>query len=231
MEYNLYCDESRHTSDASQRYAVIGALQCPRSEKRSLVSSIHHLKAKYNAQGEFGWKRLSPNKAEFYQELLTLFISSDALNFRCIVVDRSSLNHDEFNEGDSELGFYKLYYQMLVHWLKPGSSYFIYLDWQQNSCTDRFSSLRQVLINKLIGRANIEALEPVESDTQPLVQLADLLIGAVGYHCNALDKLETASATKINFCRVLSESLERSDLTSPTYKSESKFNIFHWQGR
>lgn len=31
--FNIYCDESLHTSDKGDRYAVIGALQCPRDEK------------------------------------------------------------------------------------------------------------------------------------------------------------------------------------------------------
>src|SRR5690554_4092864 len=118
--FNLYCDESRHTSDPRDKYAVIGALQCPREEKKRIVGGIHALMAKYSTHGEVGWKRISPNRAEFYNSLLALFLEEPNLCFRCILVDRSALDHDKYNEGDSELGFYKLYYQMLIHWLKPG---------------------------------------------------------------------------------------------------------------
>ncbi len=43
QHFNIYCDESRHTSDPRDAYIVIGAIACPREQKR---------KAKHNAQGE-----------------------------------------------------------------------------------------------------------------------------------------------------------------------------------
>lgn len=230
-DFNLYCDESRHTSDPSQSYAVIGALQCPRDEKRRLVHRIHSLMALHKAQGEFGWKRLSPNRNDFYLALQELFITEPELRFRCLVVDRSNLDHERFNEGDSELGFYKLYYQMLVHWLQPGHQYHIYLDWQQNASTRRFEDLRAILKNKLSGRARVAFLEPVTSHTQPLIQLADLLMGAVGYQWNNLDRRPNSSECKSQFASSLAKQLGHTSLHYSTAPGEQKFNIFNWQGR
>lgn len=229
--FNIYCDESRHTSDPRDRYAVIGALECPRQEKSRLVHAIHLLKKHYRAQGEFGWKRLSPNREAFYQHLRGFFLDEPSLRFRCIVVDRTCLDHERFNDGDSELGFYKLYYQMLVHWLDPGHDYHLYLDWQQNAASHRFVELRTVLARKLSGRANIVCLEPVQSDTQPLVQLVDLLMGAVGYQWNQRDQVPGASQAKIDFSYGLAQGLGRSTLARGTPKSEEKFNVFDWRGR
>lgn len=229
--FNLYCDESRHTSDPSQNFAVIGVLQCPRDEKRRLVHRIHSLMSLHNVKGEFGWKKLSPNRREFYETLLELFVEESELNFRCIVVDKNSLDHDKWNDGDKELGFYKMYYQLLVHWLKPGNEYSIYLDWQQNSCSSRFEELRQVLIHKLSGRAKISCLEPVTSHTQPLIQLADLLMGAVGYQWNGLDSKPDKSLFKSGYAQKLANMLGRENLVQGTGPNEQKFNIFNWQGR
>lgn len=229
--FNVYCDESRHTSDPTDQYAVIGALQCPREEKRRIVHEIHTLKGRHKAQGEFGWKRLSPNRTEFYQQLLALFMDEPCLRFRCIVVDRSRLDHERFNEGSAELGFYKLYYQMLVHWLQPDHEYRLYLDWQQNAASHRFVDLKTILTRKLSGRAHILSLEPVISHDQPMIQLVDLLMGAVGYQWNGRDQIPGASQTKCLFARDLANALGRSTLASGTPKGEEKFNIFNWQGR
>lgn len=229
--YNVYCDESRHTSDPSQPYIVIGALQCPREEKHRIVGRLHGLMSKNGIKTEFGWKKLSPNKAEFYQSLIKLFSEENSLSFRCIVVDRRQLDHEQWNDGDKELGFYKLYYQLLVHWLQPGDTYHVYLDWQQNACSTRFEELRQILVHKLSGRAKLACLEPVESHNQPLIQLSDLLMGAVGYSWNEMQNRPNASAFKSAFVDELAKSLGKGSLRYTTTKGERNFNIFNWQGR
>lgn len=224
---NIYCDESRHTSDPHDSYMVIGAISCPAESKREIVHQIHVLKREFNTQGEFGWKRLSPNKHDFYWALIEKFKEREDLSFRCLVVDKNILDHDRFSDGDSELGFYKLYYQMLVHWLKPDCSYRIFLDWQQNKEQHRFSDLRLILRKKLMGRARIDCLEPVTSHNLPLLELADLFIGAVGYQWNE----RSESETKIQFCKDLAAAVGLPALKTRTPLSREKFNIFHFVGR
>lgn len=226
--FNLYCDESRHTSDPADRYLVIGAMSCPREAKREIVHRIHLLQARHSARGEFGWSKVAPGKLAFFEELADLFLVTPELRFRCLVADRQKLDHERFNAGDSELGFYKLYYQMLVHWLEPGSTYHVYLDWQRNASQQRFADLHTTLTRKLSGRARIASLEPVASHEQPLVQLVDLFIGAVGYAWNQ----RAASNAKLAFCHHLAAGLRKGSLCYQSWKTgDAKFNIFHFQGR
>lgn len=228
---NIYCDESRHTSNGDN-YMVIGAIICDREKKRDLVHKIHFLKNKHNAQGEFGWKRVSPNKKDFYFDLIDFFIEND-LDFKCIVVDKNKIDNETYNNGDSELGFYKFYYQMIKDSLETNYEYYIYLDWQQNKEQHRFSTLKLYLQRKLQGRAKIACLEPVTSTNQPLIELADLLMGAVGYDYNCIKK----SSTKIDFCNKLANALHKrkpkyfrfGNLRTFTAKDEKKFNIFKWE--
>jgi len=227
--FNIYCDESRHTSDSADRFLVIGALACPRERKRDLVHEIHLMQARHGARGEFGWSKVAPGKAAFYAELMAWFLATPDLRFRALVADRQALDHERYSEGDDELGFYKLYYQMLVHWLAPGSAYHIYLDWKQNAAQSRFADLRACLGRKLTGRAKVECLEPVQSHEQPLVQLTDVLIGAVGYAWNHRD----ASPAKLDFCRQLAHNLGKHSLTfeSVSADADPKFNVFRFRGR
>jgi hypothetical protein len=223
-DFNIYCDESRHTSDPTQPYLVIGAVQCPRDKKREIVGRIHRLQATYDTQGELGWKRVAPNRLTFYEALLDVFASEPDLRLRCLVANRNELNHVAYNDGDSELGFYKLYYQMLVHWLQPGHRYHIYLDWQQNAVQHRFSDLSLILSRKLSGRASIACLEPVSSDRLPLIGLADILIGAVGYAWNGLD----GSSAKLRICEKLREAAGMRTLAATTSLTAHKVNIFRF---
>jgi len=226
--FNVYCDESRHTSDPADRFVVLGALQCPRERKRELVHEIHLMQDRHRARGEFGWSKVAPGKAAFFEELADWFMAQPDLRFRALIADRQVLAHEAFNAGDGELGFYKMYYQMLVHWLQPGSEYHIYLDWQQNACQNRFGDLRYYLDRKLMGRAKIRCLEPVESDEQPLVQLTDVLIGALGYAWNQ----RSASSAKLAFCSGLAHRLGKQGLAFSSWPNEDlRFNVFRFQGR
>lgn len=229
LDINIYCDESRHTSDVADRYLVIGALSCPREAKHDLVHAIHLLQARHSARGEFGWNKVAPGKSAFFRDLAEFFVQQPELRFRCLVADRSQFKHDEFNDGDKELGFYKLYYQTLVHWLEPGKVYHVYLDWQQNASQERFADLRQILGRKLSGRAKLACLEPASSHELALLQLTDLLIGAVGYAWNRRD----TSKAKLEFCAQLAASIGKPTLaySSPWKNSDPKFNIFNWQGQ
>lgn len=224
---NVYCDESRHTSNPEDPFMVIGALSCPREQKEAISHRINMLRKQHETWREFGWKTISPSRRDFYWALLDLFASEPNLSFRCLVVDRSILDHEQFNQGDEELGFYKLYYQMLVHWLKPACAYHIYLDWQQNKTQRRFTDLRDILRRKLTGKAKIECLEPVSSHHMPLIQLADLLIGAAGYAWNE----RGGSSTKVAFCRDLARVANLSALKTTTALGADKVNIFHFTGR
>jgi hypothetical protein len=201
---------------------VIGALSCPVSRKREIVKRIHNLRAIHSTQGESGWKRLSPNKRGFYWALLDLFAREPDLQFRCVLVDKT-----KFVSDDPELGFYKLYYQMLVHWLSPGCTYRILLDQQQNKEQGRFSTLRDVLRRKLSAGALILSLEPADSSALEIMQLADLLVGAVGYERNG----RTTSATKVEFCRDLASAIGVRAISQPTPPGEKKFNVFHFGSR
>lgn len=221
-EYYIYCDESRHTSDVGDHFMVIGAISCPERLKRAVVRRIHNLRAIHGAQGEFGWKRLSPNKRGFYWALIDLFATEPELQFRCIVVDRT-----QFVSDDPELGFYKLYYQMLIHWLSPGCTYRILLDQQQNREQGRFATLRDVLRRKLSGRARISFLEPADSTSLDLMQLTDLLIGAVGYERNG----RSTSEVKVQFCQDLAAAIGVEAISQSTAPGEPKFNVFHFGSR
>ena len=226
-DLNIYCDESRHTSNADDSFMVIGALACPREQKHTLTQKINLLRKEHNTWREFGWKTLSPNRHDFYWSLMELFRNSSDLTFRCLVVDRNALDHEQFNKGDDELGFYKLYYQMLVHWLKPACAYYIYLDWQQNKLQHRFINLRDILRRRLTGKAKIACMEPVNSRDIPLIQMSDLLIGAVGYAWNN----RNTSEIKKEFCTDLAKAVGLTSLKNSTNLSAEKFNIFHFTGR
>ena len=79
-----------------------------------------------------------------YKKLIDIFFRHNRLHhvaFRCVVIDTHQLDHKTFNRGDEELGFYKLYYQLLLHNMRPGNRYLVMLDDRRTRKKTRLSTL------------------------------------------------------------------------------------------
>ena len=70
----------------------------------------------------------------------------------------------------------------------------------------------------------VKKIQEVRSHEVELVQLADLLIGAVGY----VNRKLNSNQAKINLINSIKQKSGYS-LTTSTFLKESKFNLFHWE--
>jgi hypothetical protein len=175
----VYCDESRHTPGPQNPYWAIGSLWLPRARQQAWTAQIRALLAAHHLRGEVKWSKTSQVALPGYQALVEAFAADPDIRFRAIVVDHRIFDAQRFHGGDRELGFYKFYYEMLVKWIEPQQRYLFLLDHQTVSEADRFARLRQVLDRAVRGQAWVDDLTVVDSGETPLVQLADLLTGAV----------------------------------------------------
>ena len=127
MKFEVYCDEANPdvltSASPRARYLMIGSLWLPVELRDEIKSRVGALRQRHQAWGEIKWSKVSPNRRDFYVELIDLFVSyGDNLRFRCIAVDRTQLNL-ALHDNDGELGFYKFYYQLLHHWILDFNEY------------------------------------------------------------------------------------------------------------
>ncbi len=220
---NIYCDESRY-SNPEDPYLVIGAVKCLRNRKRSIVSQLNEIKRQHGIGGEFGWKSVSKNKSDFYKAVIDWFCNCDDLFFRCVVVNKGNLW-----SVDDEDGFYVAYHQLLYHWLVAGATYHVYLDKKKNSMRRRAEILRHKTDLSTPAGCKLACMEEVESNECALVQVADLLIGCMGYEWNSHTDMAIfpdASPFKAELYKHLAHRLGRPSLRFSTWASEAKFNVF-----
>ncbi len=220
--YHIYCDENRPEmigkKDPIDRYAVLGGVWIKKSNVRKIKRDIQRLREKHNLFGEIKWKNVSPSKLDFYLDLVDLFFECDNIRFRCIVVDATKVNLQKFHDSDQELGFYKFYYQLIYHWLDWNRDYAIFLDYKKNKQHDRLSTLRTIL--NRASMADVVNVQAIESKQSSLIQLVDVLMGAVGYKFNEYD----TSDAKLAVINRIEERIGH--VLQPTLKNQSKFNIF-----
>lgn len=227
---NIYCDESCHLEHDHIPVMVMGALVCPAEERRRITESIWLLKEKHGLARNFEakWTKVSPAQKNFYGELIDLFFNEDALSFRAVVIpDKSLLDHGRFGQNHDDF-YYKMYYLLLTALLENSNRYCIYLDIKDTQGQKKVNKLHEVLCNAHLDfdRDMIERVQQVHSHEVELMQLTDLLIGALAYRFRNL----TGSQAKL---ALIEQVKLRSglSLSSSTLLSARKFNLFVWDAQ
>lgn len=230
--FNIYCDESCHLENDRQKVMTLGALWCPTPVAKEMFSKIRAVKTKHGLRTDFEikWTKVSPGKVDFYIDLLALFFDEKDLHFRAVVIrDKKALEHEKFECQTHDVWYYKMFFVLLNVILGPNSSYRIYLDKKDSRSGEKIKKLQDVLCNSRydFSREIIQTVQSVHSHEIELVQLADLLIGAVGYANKDLEKTSPAKLELVEYMR------ERSGyrLNASTLLKEEKLNIFFWKPR
>lgn len=224
---SIYCDESCHQENDGQKVMLLGSVYLPNNKVKKLSSELRELKKLHNCNGELKWTKVSNSRSDFFKHVIDWFFSRADLSFRCIVVpDKAALNHDVFNNGSHDTFYYKMYFSLLSKLLDPQSVHDIYIDIKDTRSNLKVKQLREILCRDQYDFTGqmIRRIQQVRSDELELLQLADLLIGAVSYKHRGL----ATNETKLSIVSRIEECTNKSLLRSTDLR-ETKFNVFVWQ--
>ncbi|KOP38677.1 RlfA protein [Flavobacterium sp. VMW] len=215
--YNIYCDESTHIESDGHPYMILSYISTPYHLLKMHNKNIRDMKIEHFYRGEMKWSSISKSQYPFYSKLIDYFFSNDELNFRAIIIDKSQLNHKAFNQ-DHNIFYDKMYYQLLNKKIDPNYNYNIYLD-----IKDTYSYLKARSLKKYLERDynNIRNLQIIRSYESELMQLSDVLMGAINYKLRGLNKV----TAKNNIIEKI-EKLRCKPLTMRNKEAEKKFNLF-----
>ena len=229
MEYNVYCDESCHLVSNDSNYMLIGAISCPKNKVKKVNEYIEHLKENYNISNkiELKWNKIDKKTEKLYLDIINYFFNNDDLKFRVIVIDKTKLNHKKYNQTENDF-YHKAYYEMLKYIIVPGNSYNIYPDIKDTNSYYYHQVMLDYLRIKMAdyNKKTIRKVQPIRSYEAPILQINDILVGALSYHYRNLSN----NSVKLNIISEIKK-LYQNDLNTTSYCSNTKFNIFMWRSR
>lgn len=237
MEVSIFCDESCHLENDQSNVMLLGALWCETRHVKDLSILIREIKRRHglrlpdgSSRGfEIKWSKVGPAKADFYLDLVKFFVEDDRLRFRGVIVnDKSSLDHLGFGQTHDEF-YYKMYYHLLLRIIEiTGYTFNVYLDIKDTQGGDKTRKLHTYLCNRIHDRSCdvLRRVEQVRSDESELLQLSDLILGAISYYNRNLD----SSKTKLEIVDALAnhQRVYARDLRATSYFSEKKINLLSW---
>lgn len=225
--YNVYCDESCHLQTDHAASMALGALWCSEERVPEIVTRLRDIRRRHQipVNREVKWVKVSPAKLGFYHDLIDYFFDDDDLHLRILVVPDKSLLGQAALHGTHDDGYYAMYFELLKAVLRPEGRYRIYLDYKDTHGGAKSVRLHDALANSVLDfdRAIVERVQIVRSHQVELLQLTDLLLGAVSYANRNLAG-STAKTALVNRMRERS----RYSLTRPTLYAEQKTNISAW---
>jgi len=232
--FNVYCDESCHLENDHLKVMVLGALWCPLEKTREIIDDLHQIKIYHHFTNAFEakWTKVSPGGLQFYQTLMNYFFSREDLHFRALIVpDKSLLDHEAYRQTHNDF-YYKMYFDMLKIILNPKDHYRIYMDIKDTRGGNKIRKLRE-LLNKVLSShlydfspEVIERIQIVRSHEIEILQLTDLLIGAIA----SANRHVTVSPAKQALVTSMREKSGYSLLNTTLFR-EDKVNLFVWRAK
>lgn len=232
MLFNIYCDESCHLENDDINVMGLGAVWCPQEKLGEINKRIKDLKIRNNISLnlEAKWTKISPGKLNFYLDLINYFFDDDDLHFRGVIIpDKSILNHEIFNQSHDDW-YYKMYFEMLKVILSPNHNYEIYIDIKDTNSHEKAQNLKKVCSNSMydFSQSIIRRLQPIRSNEVQIMQLVDILLGAVVYENRVFPDNHKMSSAKGNVIELIKD---RSNYTlkKTTLLREEKMNLLVWE--
>lgn len=227
-QFNVYCDESCHLENDHIKAMALGTVWCDKAAVRRISEQIKQLKTAHglSRQFEIKWTKVSPAKLGFYQALIDLFFDTPELHFRGVVIpDKTLLNHVRFGQDHDDF-YYKMFFTLLKVIFVPNHQYAIYLDIKDTQSQDMVKGLHNCLCNSQydFDRQSIQKIQQIRSHEAELLQVADLMIGALSYLHRGL---VTSAAKQTLLAQIKARS--GYSLLQNTWYREDKFNLLVWR--
>lgn len=206
MEF--FADES--CCSGSERNLIIGGIAVRLDQISELEERLRAVRARYPghlANNEVKWSKCSRGVLQYYKDFADVFFAAadrDLASFTSLWVDKTTFDHRTYNAGSPDIGFNKMVYQLLLHKVGKvwGNDYRITVKLDKR-CSKHDPNELSAMLNHDLRRKGIETfpfkrIEFKDSKKSELIQLNDLLIGALGCHHNPMQgraehKLELAA--------------------------------------
>jgi hypothetical protein len=231
---DAFFDESSHVD---HRFLVIGTITLPQLQTAGFEQHLmaRRLPELANPASEMKWQKVSRAKLSAYMRVVDSFFAGSefraGVHFHALIVDTTQQRHRAFNHGDREVGFSKEIYQLS---LKLGRLYrrelfHLYLDHRDTS--QQPEKVRTMLNFGLTNKGDTRdwpyrRMQFRKSHLTPIIQLTDVLTGAIAFKLNGHYDQANASPPK----KLLCEHILRLANIRDVYRDTSvggKFTLWH----
>ena len=201
---NIYSDE-RYIDDT----LVLGALRCSPARAAILNTRLSQVRCSYDLTAEMKWEKISQTYLPMYKAWAGSFFDDGFGRFFVMRIPKTSPYWQKWHLENPGEEIFRAYYAFLLKVVPPSAPAWVFSDWLAVKSPTRWTTV-QFLVNRSRHRdwstrgRNIRELKPVDSKSCDLIQLTDVLLGAVDSFDRTLE-----STARNDFARWVALQVER----------------------
>lgn len=176
-----FLDETGTLASARDPFFAVGLIKC--TDPYELQRPMQRIRDRQHFYDEIKWNKVSAKKLPLMIDLLNVFFSSDA-TFTAFVADKSQ--HDVIGRFGSQFRAYEALARQLVKAsVRRGETLWVIADEYSTPPGETFEENVRDYVNARLRRPAVAGVCRMRSSGIDLLQLIDLLLGAVVYEYKA----------------------------------------------
>ena len=191
----VFFDETGSINDRNNRYFGLGMVKC--MQPYYLDSKIRYIRQKNLFYDEIKWNRISKKNLPLIKEIIDATFDIPGIKFASIIINKDDVDFKSEFSNDPYLAYQKFTEDLLKINVAKNEVLTVLADYISTPNGTKFEVKIKHNINEEFGRLAIAGVHRVESDGINLIQIADLLLGAVIYEHKLKHKLVSGDKYKI----------------------------------
>lgn len=182
-----FLDESGSLSNPKDPFFTVGVIKC--SQPYYFQSKITYERSKRNFHDEMKFNKLSKNNFEFAKFVLNSFFSTRSLSFSSYSLDKHGSYFNREFGGDPWKAYESISIRLLEAAIAQNEIIIVIADYMPVPDQVRFEVNIKRKINEKFGRLGVAGVVRFDSRSNDLLQVADLMVGAINYDLKLSSKV------------------------------------------
>jgi len=202
---DFYCDESSFTAS---KYAAVSGIAIQSTRVSTVNAELAKLKASRGKReaSEIKWEKINKHDLPLYDDAVKYFFSlldANIIHYHVVICDFHAYDHRILNKGSKAKSVSKTYYQLLLYRCCRlyGDRAQLHVRPDTGDCTRELPAFLNALNSDARRRFSLRekpvlSINPTSSTLVNLMQLNDVILGAITFHRNGRHLKADASPHK-----------------------------------
>lgn len=202
----VFLDETGSINDKVNRFFGLGIIKC--MQPYFLDSSIRLLRQKMQTFDELKWNTISEQKLPFIENVIDLVFNIPGINFCCYVVDKSNVDFEKEFNNDPYFAYQKFSEDLIDESIEENEILCVLADYISTPNGVKYEVDLKHTVNERLNRLAVAGVHRIDSKGSNLLQVVDLLLGAVVYEYKLQNNLVKGDKNKIKVLKMISKRLK-----------------------